>query len=124
MDLATMTPDDSLWWVVLGIIAVLGLVIGSFLNVVAWRVPRGESITSPRSACPACGHAVRARDNIPVLSWLVLRGKCRDCTAPISPQYLVVEIATAVLFGLVWWKFGWSIELLAFLYLAAIAVAL
>ncbi|MCL2850188.1 MAG: prepilin peptidase, partial [Micrococcales bacterium] len=62
----------------------LGLAVGSFLNVVVWRVPEGGSVVSPPSACPACGHRIRAWDNIPVVSWLVLRRRCRDCKAPIS----------------------------------------
>ena len=77
---------------------VIGLIIGSFLNVVIWRVPRGESIVSPPSACPNCHHRLRAYDNIPVVSWLLLRGKCRDCSAPISVRYPLVELLTAVLF--------------------------
>lgn len=102
----------------------LGLVIGSFLNVVVWRVPRGESIVSPPSHCPACGAPIRARDNVPVLSWLVLRGRCRDCDAPISVRYPLVEAGTAVLFALVTWRIGVSWELPAYLYLAGVAVAL
>lgn len=104
--------------------AVLGLFIGSFLNVVIWRVPRGESVVSPASACPRCGHAIRPWDNLPVLSWLLLRGRCRDCSAPISPRYPAVELATAVLFGLVGLWLGWSTALPAFLYLTALALAL
>ena len=102
----------------------LGLVVGSFLNVVIWRVPRGESVVRPPSACPACGHPVRPRDNVPVLSWLLLRGRCRDCGAPISPRYLVVELATGVLFALVVLRFGVAWEALAFAYLAAVGLAL
>jgi leader peptidase (prepilin peptidase)/N-methyltransferase len=103
--------------------AVLGLAVGSFLNVVVWRVPRGESVAHPPSACPACGHVVRPRDNIPVLSWLLLRGRCRDCGAPISARYPLVEAGTAVLFALVALRVGpWAVP--AFAYLAAIGVAL
>ena len=110
---------------VLGILLLLlGLSVGSFLNVVIWRVPRQESIVHPPSACPECGHEIRWFDNIPVLSWLVLRGRCRDCGEPISPRYPLVEILTAVLFLLVAMVFGLSWELPAFLYLAAISVAL
>ena len=76
-----------------------GGVIGSFLNVVAWRVPRGESLVSPGSRCPECGSPVKPYDNVPVLSWLVLRGRCRNCGAPISPRYPVVELLTAVTFA-------------------------
>jgi leader peptidase (prepilin peptidase)/N-methyltransferase len=109
---------------VLGVLAVCGLVIGSFLNVVVWRVPRGESLVAPPSACPACGHRIRARDNVPVVSWLALRGRCRDCGAPISRRYPLVEAATAVLFVLVGLRLGWSAALPAYLYLAALGLAL
>ncbi|QTE28011.1 prepilin peptidase [Pengzhenrongella sicca] len=102
----------------------VGLVIGSFLNVVVWRVPRAESIVRPPSACPACGHEIRRRDNVPVLSWLNLRGRCRDCRAAISPRYPLVELGTAVLFALVALRFGVSAAALAYLYLAAIGVCL
>lgn len=74
-----------------------GLVFGSFANVLIWRIPRGESISSPGSHCPACDHAVRWYDNIPVVSWLVLRGRCRDCSTPISVRYPLIELATALL---------------------------
>lgn len=106
--------------------AVLGLVVGSFLNVVVWRVPRGESVVHPPSACPACGHPVRRRDNVPVLSWLLLRGRCRDCAAPISVRYPLVEAATAVLFVLVTTRFVAEQPgaLPAYGYLAAIGLAL
>jgi len=70
-----------------------GLLIGSFLNVVIYRVPLGRSIVSPPSACGTCGEPVRAYDNIPLVSWIVLRGKCRDCAAPISVRYPLVELA-------------------------------
>ena len=76
-----------------------GLVIGSFLNVVAYRVPHGRSVISPPSACPVCEHPIRWRDNIPVVSWLLLRGGCRDCGARISPRYLIVEAITGILFA-------------------------
>lgn len=78
--------------------ALLGLIVGSFLNVVAYRVPMGRSIVRPPSACPACGQAVRPRDNVPILSWLVLRGRCRDCGVAISARYPLVEAGTAMLF--------------------------
>jgi leader peptidase (prepilin peptidase)/N-methyltransferase len=77
----------------------LGLIFGSFLTVVIHRVPRGESIVRPRSRCPRCGTEIRARENIPVVSWLLLRGRCRTCGARISSQYPLTELATAVLFG-------------------------
>ena len=76
----------------------LGACIASFLNVVIWRVPRGESIVSPPSHCPKCGAPIRWWQNIPVLSWLALRGRCAGCRAPISPRYILVEILGGVLF--------------------------
>jgi leader peptidase (prepilin peptidase)/N-methyltransferase len=105
-------------------VVLVGLVIGSFLNVVIWRVPRGESIVSPPSHCPGCGHEVRPRDNIPVLSWLLLRGRCRDCGTGISARYPLVEAGTAVVFGVLTLAIGIEPELPAFLYLGAIGVAL
>ena len=80
---------------------ILGLLVGSFLNVVVWRLPRGESLVRPRSRCPSCGTAIRPWDNIPVVSWLLLRGRCRDCGARIAPRYPLVELATGVLYALV-----------------------
>ena len=85
--------------VVVGIIGVFGLLIGSFLNVVVYRVPAKRSIVSPPSACPHCGAPIRWADNIPVVSWIVLRGKCRDCGAPISVRYPLVELGTGVFFA-------------------------
>ena len=78
-----------------------GAVIGSFLNVIAHRVPRGESLVSPGSRCPACGTPVKPHDNVPVVSWLVLRGRCRNCGARISPRYPLVELVTALVFAAV-----------------------
>ena len=75
-----------------------GLVFGSFLNVVIYRVPRQLSVVTPRSACPNCGAGIRAYDNIPVLSWVILRGRCRDCGHPISPRYAIVELLCGFLF--------------------------
>lgn len=114
-------PADGL---VVGLAAVLGLLIGSFLNVVIWRVPRGESVASPPSACPHCRHEIRRRDNVPVLSWLLLRGRCRDCQGPISARYPAVELATAVVFALAAWLVGLGWSLPAYLYLAAVGIAL
>jgi leader peptidase (prepilin peptidase)/N-methyltransferase len=101
-----------------------GLVIGSFLNVVVWRVPRGESIVRPPSACPGCGTPIRPRDNIPVLSWLLLRGRCRSCGEPISRRYPLVEGATGLLFALLAVRFGFDSALPAYLYLGAVGMAL
>jgi leader peptidase (prepilin peptidase)/N-methyltransferase len=122
--------------------ALVGCLIGSFLNVVIYRVPQELSVVTPPSACPVCGHRVRGWDNVPVLSWLILGGKCRDCRAPISLRYPLVELGTSLLFALVavWASAGISVEsamsvdgadvaeygvrLAAFLYLAAVSIAL
>lgn len=118
---------------------ILGLLIGSFLNVVVWRLPRGESLSHPASSCPKCSHAIRWWDNIPIASWLVLRGRCRDCGEPISAQYPLVEFGTGAFFaGVAWWAMADRVStsstsgidlpaiiaLVAFLYLAAVSVAL
>lgn len=80
---------------------VLGACVGSFLNVVMWRVPRGESVIRPASRCPRCGQALRSFDNVPIVSWLLLRGRCRSCGDPISVRYPLVESLTAVTFATV-----------------------
>ncbi|MBF5044242.1 prepilin peptidase [Aggregicoccus sp. 17bor-14] len=89
----------------------LGLVIGSFLNVVIARVPHGQSVVRPRSRCPRCGHQLSAWENIPVLSWLLLRGRCRGCRLPISWRYPAVELLTGLLFLAALRRFDWSPEL-------------
>ena len=86
-------------WLLGGFALALGLVVGSFLNVVAYRIPEGKSVVSPPSACPHCGGRIAAFDNIPVVSWLLLRGKCRRCSGPISVRYPIVEALTAALFA-------------------------
>ncbi|MBA8989127.1 leader peptidase (prepilin peptidase)/N-methyltransferase [Curtobacterium pusillum] len=96
-----MTTLQQLAMIVVGLAGVLGLMIGSFLNVVVYRVPAGLSVVRPASACPKCGHEIRGFDNVPVLSWLVLRGACRDCGNRISARYPLVETATAALFSVV-----------------------
>jgi leader peptidase (prepilin peptidase)/N-methyltransferase len=101
-----------------------GLLIGSFLNVVIWRLPRGESLNQPASHCPVCDHPIRPFDNIPVVSWLVLRRRCRDCGAPISARYPSVELVTAILFGVIAWRIGWRPALAGFLFFTAAGVAL
>lgn len=124
--------------VVPSLLGVLGAAIGSFLNVVIHRVPAGISVVSPPSACPACAAPVRPYDNIPVISWFVLRGRCRDCGAPFSVRYALIELATALVFaalavlhlpGILTAATGESalaasLVLLAHLYLAAISIAL
>jgi leader peptidase (prepilin peptidase)/N-methyltransferase len=87
---------------------ILGAILGSFFNVVIYRVPRGGSIIRPPSACPACGTRLRACDNIPVLGYLFLRGKCRYCAAPISARYPIVEVLSGILPVLLFIRFGFS----------------
>ena len=97
--------------------AVVGLVVGSFLNVVIYRIPRHLSIVRPRSACPRCETPIASRDNIPVVSWLILHGRCRHCGEPISPRYPLVELATAVLFAGTAARVGYRADLAALLVL-------
>jgi leader peptidase (prepilin peptidase)/N-methyltransferase len=85
----------------IGVAAALGAVVGSFLNVVVYRLPREQSLVTPGSRCPSCEHAISAFDNVPVLSWLILRGRCRHCGTRISPRYPAVELTTAVAFAAV-----------------------
>ncbi|MFT4029924.1 MAG: prepilin peptidase [Protaetiibacter sp.] len=120
------------------VVGVTGLSIGSFLNVVVYRVPRGFSIVRPASACPGCGSEIRARDNVPVLSWLLLGRRCRVCRIPISARYPMVEVLTALAFVLVALLFapaivradgaaattGAALQLVAYLVLAAVSIAL
>jgi leader peptidase (prepilin peptidase)/N-methyltransferase len=122
-----MSGLDALPGATLGLaalVAVLGLVIGSFLNVVVHRVPAGLSVVQPPSACPACGAPVRPRDNVPVLSWLLLQARCRDCAAPISARYPLVELGCAALFVVLALRLGLDAALPAYLYLAAVGLAL
>lgn len=103
---------------------VLGLCIGSFLNVVIARVPEGLSIVRPGSRCPKCGHVLSWYENIPVLSWLALRGRCRGCRAPISPRYVLVELLTGLLFLACLRRFGWTYELVPALALVCFLIPL
>jgi leader peptidase (prepilin peptidase)/N-methyltransferase len=88
-----------------------GLAFGSFLNVCIYRLPRGKSVVAPRSSCPNCGNMIPFYDNLPVLSWLLLAGKCRNCKNPISPRYMVVEILTGLLFVGCYVHFGLSLAM-------------
>lgn len=103
---------------------VVGLIIGSFLNVVIWRVPRGENLNHPGSHCPVCDHPIRPYDNIPVVSWVLLRGRCRDCGAPISARYPLVELGTGGAFAAVTAWIGTSWLLLPMLWFVAVSIAL
>ncbi len=99
--------------------ALLGLIVGSFLNVVIYRMPRHLSIVRPRSACPRCSEPIAPRDNIPVLSWIILLGRCRHCREPISPRYPLIELATAILFAGTAARVGYQADLPALLVLVA-----
>jgi leader peptidase (prepilin peptidase) / N-methyltransferase len=102
-------PPEA-YWLVSIFIFLTGLCIGSFLNVCIWRIPRNESIVIPGSHCPVCNHAIAPRDNLPLLSWLLLNGKCRHCQAPISPRYFFVELLTGALFTAIWLVHGWTLQ--------------
>jgi leader peptidase (prepilin peptidase) / N-methyltransferase len=104
--------------------AVLGAILGSFLNVVIHRLPRGESLSSPGSRCPSCGAAIAPYDNIPVVSWLLLRGRCRRCGTKISPRYPAVELLTAVAFAAVVATRGFDDDLILELPFVACLIAL
>src|SRR6187549_1399565 len=139
-----MPPDEILYSPAL--LAVLGLCIGSFLNVVIHRLPlmlergwREESaellgvpvpetpaitLSTPRSRCPSCGHAIAWYENIPLASWLWLRARCSACKTPISARYPLIEVATAVLFALVGWRFGAEPVALLWCFFCAVLVAL
>ena len=92
----------------------LGLAFGSFLNVCIYRLPRGLSVVRPGSACPQCREPIKFYDNVPVLSWLILRGRCRNCRNWISPRYLVVELLTGLLFLAVYQHFGYALATLKY----------
>src|SRR5918997_622550 len=115
-------PGGSLVIVVAA--GLLGLVVGSFLNVVIHRVPLRRSVVWPASRCPACGEPIRPQDNVPVLSYLLLRGRCRSCKARISARYPLVEALTGVLFAAAAYEFGFSLELLSALALILALIAL
>ena len=97
-------PQAPVWWVA---VALLGLITGSFLNAVIHRLPRGISLLNPRrSFCPGCGKSIPWHENLPLVSWILLRGRCAGCAAPIGVRYLLVEFLTAALYCTVWWRFG------------------
>jgi len=95
-------------WYGLLLLFVFGLVFGSFANVVIWRFPRGESLAGPASSCPDCGETIRPYDNIPLVSWVLLRGRCRACGERISVRYPLVELSSAILWVMAGLSFGWS----------------
>jgi leader peptidase (prepilin peptidase)/N-methyltransferase len=121
--IASVSADPAEWLVVAWVLAV-GAAVGSFLNVVVARVPEGRSIVSPGSRCPRCGAAIRWYDNVPVISWVVLRARCRSCGAGVSARYPLVEALVAILALLAWSRHGFSLPALAELAFAALVVAL
>src|SRR5918911_4838922 len=106
------------------VFAVPGLAVGSFLNVVAARLPLRRSIVKPRSACMSCGTELAWYDNVPLVSWLALRGRCRHCSAAIPARYPLVELATALLVAGCVWKFGLSFDSLVGSFFCACLVAI
>ncbi|HXW51436.1 MAG TPA: prepilin peptidase [Candidatus Acidoferrales bacterium] len=104
------------------IAALAGLIFGSFLNVVIGRLPEGGSVVTPPSRCPSCGHRLRPWENVPVVSWLILRGRCSACKNPISSRYILVELATGALFALAAAEFGPTLQTVAACALSAFAV--
>lgn len=125
----TSTGTETLVLALTVSLGVLGLLIGSFLNVVIHRVPRDESVVEPPSHCPTCDQQLRWYDNVPVVSWIMLRGRCRYCGAPISVRYLLVEVFTGLCFAMIGWTVldgsGASVALaLTLCYAAAVGIAL
>ncbi len=110
--------------IILTLIMVYGLLIGSFLNVCIYRIPLRKSIVRPRSGCPHCSHQLSAWENIPVISYLFLRGKCSNCSDKISLRYPLVEILTAIIFGLVYVRFGLSLDFIAFVLFLSVVIAI
>ncbi len=117
-----MTLPLEAYWVLSAFVFLAGLCIGSFLNVCIWRIPRDESIVFPGSHCPACGHPIAPWDNLPLLSWLILNGRCRHCRGPISPRYFLVELLTGALFTALWLVHGVSVLTPVYLIFAAALV--
>jgi len=115
-------PTES--WLILAWVGLVGLIVGSYLNVLIHRIPRGKSTVLPRSSCPYCQGPIRARDNLPVLSFLFLGGRCRHCRAPISWRYPAIEALTAILFVTSLLKFGISPNLVHALIFACLMVLL
>ncbi len=103
--------------------AALGLVMGSFLNCLAWRLVHGESVLKGRSHCAVCGHALGPADLVPVVSWLALRGRCRYCGEPVSPRYPLAELLCGALYGTLAWRYGFSVDTVRFLLLFSLLLA-
>ncbi|WP_309897037.1 prepilin peptidase [Archangium sp.] len=119
-----VTPQDVVETAALVLVFVIGLLFGSFLNVVIARLPHDQSIVTPRSRCPRCGHQLAWYENIPVFSWLALRARCSSCGLPISWRYPLIELLTALLFLACQRRFGWTPELVSGLVLVLLLVSL
>ena len=111
-------------WLFASAIFLFGLAFGSFLNVCIYRLPRGLSVVTPRSACPQCKQPIAFYDNIPILSWLILGGRCRRCKTRISPRYLLIELLTGVLFFSCYWYFGLTLSTLKYCVLSFLLLGL
>ena len=119
-----MTFEDAPAWLLIGTAAAFGAVIGSFLNVCIYRLPLDKSVVWPASACPQCGRLLAWYENIPVVSWIVLRGHCRTCAAPIGVRYPIIEALTAAMFGLAWWHYGPGVLLASRLVFGCVLIVL
>jgi len=104
--------------------AILGAILGSFLNVVIYRLPRGESIVAPRSRCPECGHTLSWLENVPIVSYIVLSGRCRACRQPIPARYLLIELLSAAAAVAIVWRYGASLRSLWLYFFVAIMIAI
>jgi leader peptidase (prepilin peptidase)/N-methyltransferase len=105
-------------------IFLFGLLFGSFLNVCIYRLPLGLSVVAPGSACPKCKTPIAFYDNVPIFSWLILGGRCRQCRNKISPRYLMIELLTGLLFLACYWHFGWTLSTLKYCTLAFLLLGL
>ncbi len=120
---ALMFPE-LIYSLPLAVLSVLfGLIMGSFLNCLAWRLVHGESVMKGRSHCAACGHVLGPRDLVPLLSWLFLKGRCRYCGEPVSVRYPLAELICGVMYGTLAWRYGFSVETLRFLLLFSLLLA-
>ena len=119
-----MTLDDIPAPLLHATVIAFGALIGSFLNVCIYRLPIGKSVVWPSSACPHCGRLLAWYDNVPILSWMVLRARCRTCAAPIAIRYPIIEALTAAMFGFAWWHYGPGVLLASRLVLGCALIVL
>lgn len=117
-------PEIKVDPIIASAVFLFGLAFGSFLNVCIYRLPLGLSVVKPRSACPKCKQPIAMYDNIPVLSWMILRGRCRHCQAPISPRYWIIELLTGLLFLACYWFFGPTLSTLKYCVFAFLLLGL